>query len=160
MNHGKLAQSILERLFEGSRIKNINFGCFPQLLFVEKDAQRSIIKRSIKGQVYLELWSNWEIVDSLPSTLPNSEDDFPKYSENEQIKLLDSIKNAEIIEVKLGSKQPHLIFTFENDKIFIVNGISNYECWQAGLSQNPKHSCQIIAGPTGLSIWAPKAFLL
>lgn len=155
MKEKKLAKSILKRLFEGSKIEGIRFGPILQLLFAQSSSQSQIY-----GQIYLNLVSSWMILDEIPSLFPNSESDFPTQSEEKQIYLLCSLRNLEIVKVELGNKQPHLIFTFENSKIFLLNGIDfNYECWQAGIAFNPKETCQIIACPGGeLAIWDAKTF--
>ncbi|HEY8561203.1 MAG TPA: hypothetical protein VIL74_12580 [Pyrinomonadaceae bacterium] len=156
MKEKNLAKAILKRLFEGSRIEGIRFGPILQLLVTDRDSQET----PIYGQIYLNLVSSWMIIDSLPLSPPNSEDDFPAYSEDEQIQLLCSLKNLEIVKIELGNKHPHLIFTFENGKIFTLNGIDYaYECWQAGVAFNKKESCQIIACPGGeLAIWDARTF--
>lgn len=108
------------------------------------------LNKLLYGQIYLNLASSWMILDSMPASSPNSEDDFPKYSEETQIQLLCSLRNLEIVKVELGNKHPHVIFTFENEKIFILNGIDyGYECWQAGIAFNSKEICQVIACPGG-----------
>lgn len=156
MEEKNLAKSILKRLFEGSKVEGIRFGPILQVLFAERDSQQT----SIYGQIYLNLVSSWMILDSLPRSLPNSEDEFPIYSEEIQIEILCSIRNVQIVEVELGTKYPHLIFTFENGKVFILNGIDySYECWHAGVAFNPNESCQVIACPGGeLAIWDAETF--
>jgi hypothetical protein len=151
-----LAIPILKRLFEGAQIEGIRFGPVLQLLIDQNSSQ----KTTIKGQIYLNLASSWTIFNSIPTPLPNSEDDFPNYSEDEQIKILCSLRNLQITKVELGNKHPHLILTLENNRIFLINGIHyDYECWQAGIAFNQNEFCQIIACPGGeLAIWKPRTF--
>jgi len=89
----------------------------------------------------------------------NSEDDFPDFEMDEQLRLLRFISEQTISKVELGNKHPHLILTLESGQIFLINGIHyGYECWQAGISPNPEESCLIVACPGGnLAIWPDRA---
>ncbi len=151
MKGKKLATSELKRLFEGSHIREIVYQTHLYLIFTQRERQDS----GIVGQIYLNIESTWKLFDFLPIKLPNFEDDFPKITEKEeQKKILDCLLNKTIINVELGSKHPHLIFTFENQKVFVVNGMSDFECWQAGITDSPKEHCLVVAVPGGgLAIW-------
>jgi hypothetical protein len=156
MKGRKLATSILKRLLEGSHISEIVFQPLPRLLFTQRKSQRT----EIVGQIYLNIESTWKVFDFLPGELPNNEDDFPQISgEEEKKQLFQYLLNQEVLTVELGIKHPHLILNLKNKKIFILNGINFYECWIAGVGNNPKEPCQIIACPGGeLAIWEPKTF--
>ena len=152
----KFALPILKRLFEFSHMDS--FGLSPAIDYLEF-SENSSWNESIKGTIYLQIESRWTLLDSLPEILPNSEDDLPDLKEEERTGLLTSLKDIEIVGVELGSKQPHLILTFENDKVLLVNGVNNFECWQAGVRNVPKESCEIIACPgESLAVWEPKTF--
>jgi hypothetical protein len=156
MRNRQLADRIFKRLFEDSFIEGIRFGSIPQILFVARDSQI----QSIYGQRYLNLASSWDILDFKPSDLPNNKDDLPELSEEEEIRKISSLRNIKVTKAEIGNKHPHLLFTFENNKILLVNGLNDgYEAWQLGVALNPKEPCQLIACPDGeIAIWEPKTF--
>lgn len=156
MKNRNLAEKILKRLFEGAFVDGIRFGAIPQILFRERESQI----QSIYGQIYINLASSWDVLDYIPTVLPSNKDGLPAFSEEEEIRKLISLKSVRISKIEIASKNPHLIFTLENNKILLVNGLNDgYEAWQIGIAFNPNESCQLIACPDReIAIWEPKTF--
>lgn len=149
-----LAERVLRRLCVGAIIEGIRFGPILQVLLANDDWRG----KPIPGQVYLNLESKWTTFPSRPPRFPDSEDDLPDVSDDDQVRVLCRLRLRKIAAVELGQAAPHLLLTLEDGSMFFVNGRHEmYECWQLGVCYaEPPNAWLVVACPGGdVAVWAP-----
>lgn len=158
-NDKQYAEAVLRHLFVGTQIYGIGFGPVLQIVFTDIDTSQ---KPVVQGQRYIHLSSNWKVYESRPLSFPDHEEDLPELSEEEQIRLICSLRKRQVVKVELGASQPHIILTFADGTVFFLNGRHEmYECWVAGVScGKPNELWMIVACPGGgVAIWTPDSFV-
>jgi hypothetical protein len=81
--------------------------------------------------------------------------------EDEQLRILCSLRGQMITGVDLGETDPHLLLTLEDGRVFFLCGSSDqYESWQCGIAWGDPHApWLVVATPGGdLAFWAPNGF--
>jgi len=154
----KLAEKVLNHLCQGAQIGGIRFGPVLQLLISIHDSN----KKSLRGQIYLNLGSKWAVFDSLPTQLPENESDIAETTTEQNLQIICGIREAEISRVELGINSPHLLLHFTDGRILYVNGHHEmYECWDLGLGFNdPKETWTVVASPGDeIVVFAPEQFI-
>ena len=152
-----LADLVLQRLCKNAEIGGIRFGPILQILLASEHSQNF----PIKGQVYLNLSSAWTLFDSRPTKLPESEEDLPRMTIEEEIQTICSIREQVISKVELGENAPHLILTLDDGRLIFVNGKDDrYESWDVGVAfTGVEEAWQVIACPSGeVAIVTPPNF--
>ena len=155
----RLAQAVIKRLCQGAQIDGIRFGPILQLLLTIPSSS----KLAVKGQVYLNLASTWDIFDRLPSMFLESETDLPRIAVGQQIAAICSIREQVISEARLEDGVPHLILTLESGKVLFLNGHhEKYETWQLGVAFNdPAEPWMVVACPgDNIAVWASESFIV
>ncbi|WP_159888733.1 hypothetical protein [Paenibacillus puerhi] len=155
----KIADKVLKHLCLGARIDGIRFGGILQMLITDHDSNE--YEKGIKGQVYINLASRWCVFESMPATLPHNEDAIEDLTQEEEIKLLCTLREKKIADIFLGESEPHLIITLDNGEVFFLNGHDEqYESWQLGVAFNPPNeNWLVVACPDDtLAVWYPNYF--
>jgi len=150
------ALAVLRHLVEGAQVDGVRFGPVLQLLITNHSK-----KSAVKGQVYINLESRWEIFDALPQPLPNGEHEFRELTRDEELWLLCSIREAQIDRVDLGGETPHLMLVLEGGRVLFLNGHHDqYEPWQCGVALGDRDErWLVVACPGGdVAVWAPPTF--
>ena len=153
-----LAETVLSHLCVGGQISGIRFGPILQMLIGDFSSNSAV-----RGIVYVNLASTWKVYNSVPAKFPDDEKDLPELDADEQIQLICSVREVQIVKVELGESQPHLIITQEDGRIIFINGRHEmYECWQAGVScGDPNEMWMVVACPSGgVAVWAPESFVV
>jgi len=153
-----LAEKVLNHLCQSAQIGGIRFGPVLQLIIAISDSN----KKSLRGQIYLNLGSKWAVFNSLPSQPPENESDFAETTTEQDLQILCGMREAEISNVELGKGSPHLLIHFTDGRILYVNGHHEmYECWDLGLGFNdPKETWTVVASPgDGVVVFAPDKFI-
>jgi hypothetical protein len=156
-NGQNLAYFILQRLCKNAGIDGIRFGPILQILLSPEHSK----ELPIKGQVYINLSSNWKLFDSYSTTFLEPIEDLPNMTAEEEIQVICSIRGRTIKNVELGNNSPHLILTLDNERTICVNGNNDkYESWDIGVAFGKfEDSWQVIACPGGeVSIITPLNF--
>jgi hypothetical protein len=156
----EVGEKVLKHLCLGARIDGIRFGGILQLLITNHDSNE--YEKGIKGQVYINLASNWCVFHSMPKKLPQNESEIKELTQDEEIRILCSLREQRIIDIKLGDKSPHLIITLESGTILFINGQHDlYESWQLGVAFNPpEEDFLVVACPSdSLAVWCPDKYL-
>lgn len=149
-----IADSVLQLLLKNAEIGGIRCGPILQILFDSESSNEF----PIKGQVYLNLSSRWTLFESRPSLFPESEDEMPEMTTQQEIQTISSIRERIIVQVELGENAPHLVLTLDNGKIIFVNGKNDqYESWNVGNAFcEIADAWQVIACPGGeVAIFTP-----
>ena len=152
-----LADFVLQRLCKNAEIGGIRFGAVLQILLASEHSQEF----PIKGQVYLNLSSRWKLFDSHPAKFPETENDLPEMTAEEEIQMICSIRERVISKVELGDAAPHLILTLDDGKVIFVNGRDDmYESWDVGIAFGGiEEAWQVIACPSNdIAIVTPPSF--
>jgi len=138
------AEAILRRFCGGAQVDGIRFGRVLQLLITDYKPG----KPQVRGQVYLNLESSWCVYPSRPATFPRGEGAMEKPEEAEALRQLCELREAVIADVELGADAPDLLFTFEDGRVFFLNGRhEQYETWQLGIAFAPDVSALVAACP-------------
>ena len=142
-----LADFVLQRLCKNAEIGGIRFGAVLQILLASEHSQDF----PIKGQAYLNLSSRWTLFDFRPVKFPESEEDLPEMTAEQEIQTICSIRERVINKVEIGENAPHLILTLDDGKIIFVNGKDDrYESWDVGVAfGGVEEAWQVIACPSG-----------
>jgi hypothetical protein len=143
----RLAEDVLNRLFKNSTVNGLRFFT-PQLLV---DGPRDI-----RQDGYVNLTSEWVLMDSWSSDYPEQ---FEELTQEQEEKEIHAMRGQEIEKVKILSPWPHLLLFFKSGKALYMNGKDEmYEPWTAGLTNHGKNSDTwlVVACPGGgLAVWAP-----
>ena len=157
-NGKNLADFVLQRLCRNAEINGIRFGPILQILLASEDSQEF----PIRGQVYLNLSSRWTLFDSLPIRFPESEEELPKMTAEQEIQTICSIRERVISRVELGENAPHLILTLDDGRVIFINGTDDrYESWDVGVAfSGIEEAWQVIACPSNdVAIVTPPHFV-
>ena len=153
----KFAEIVLKRLCKGTQVDGIRFGPTLQILL----SPCAIAPDSIKGQVYLNLSDRWTVFETRPDNFPKNENDLLEVSTEDEIQRIVALRERVIINVELGTSEPHLILTLNDGRVLFVNGKHGlYESWDMGVAYgSEKELWQVIACPGGgIAIWTPSTF--
>ena len=156
----RLGTAVLRHLLLKGSIGGVRFGPRLQLLIDDRTPGQREARRPA-GQVYINLESLWTVFPTRPDRLPSKSADFPVLDEDEQLRVLWSIRLEEIDEVEMGDPYPHLILTLASGKLLMFCGQDDqYESWQCGIAYgDPKEPWLVVARPDGgLALWAPEHF--
>jgi hypothetical protein len=156
----QLGTAVLRQLLLNASIGGVRFGPLLQLLVDDHRPERRSRSRPL-GQTYINLESPWAVFPTRPDRLPSRSDDFPVLDEDEQLRVLCSIRFHEIADVELGDLYPHLILTLASGRLFILCGQHDrYESWQCGVAHGSREEYWLIVATPGggLAIWAPEHF--
>jgi hypothetical protein len=124
-------EEVLRRLCVGAQVDGIRFGPVPQLLITDHASK----KTPVRGQIYLNLASRWSIFPSRPEILPLGEESLDEPEETEALRQLCEMREAVIVQAELGADAPDLLLTFEDGRVFFLNGRhEQYETWQFGIA--------------------------
>ncbi|MEM1116682.1 MAG: hypothetical protein AAF845_03725 [Bacteroidota bacterium] len=151
------AEAVIGRLCVGAQIDGVRFGPVLQLLITDHASG----KPPLPGQVYLNLGSTWQLFSSRPSSFPEGEDALPDYEDEEALRILCDLREAEVVDVALADDAPDLILTLADGRVFFLNGRhEQYETWQLGLAYGrPDETWLVVACPgNGVAVWAPNSF--
>jgi len=149
-----VAEAVLKQMCLGAQIRGIRFGATLQMLITNSDPYNY-------RDVYLNLESLWTVFESYPSKLPDSEDDLPEISQEDEIQAICRIRERAITNIELMIDYPHLIITLDDGKVIFINGQDDlYESWSLGYaSNNASETWFVVAGPGNrIAVWAPKDF--
>jgi len=152
-----IAESVLKRLCLRAQIDGIRFGSILQMLITNQNPYEGIY-----GQVFLNLNTRWTVFDSYPSKLPNSEDELPEISQEDEIQAICRIRERVITNIELMADYPHLVITLDDGKIIFVNGQNDpYEAWDLGVALSDRPGTWwVFALPGGaIEVWAPDDFI-
>jgi len=143
----KFAEDVLNRLFKDSSVNGLRFFT-PQLLL---DGPKDI-----RQEGYINLTSEWEVFEILPSKFP---DTFMELSQEEEELKIHKLRGQEVERIEVLSPWPHLVVHFKNGTVLYMHGKDEqYEPWTAGLTSYGKEADEwlVVACPGGgLAIWAP-----
>jgi len=114
----EVAEKVIRYLCLNSDINGYRFHPCSQLLLSGPDDGRN----DIDGQIFINLESRFKVYSSMPSCLPQCEEDIEELNEEEELNLIFKLKRKRIIDIKLGDLHPHLIITFESGEVLFVNG--------------------------------------
>jgi len=146
----KLAESVLNRLFEGSSVNGLRF--FTQQLLLDGP-------KDINQEGFINLSSEWEILDNEPIEFPEY---FKELSEEDEEFEIHKLRGEEVEKIKILSPYPHLVVYFKSGKILYMKGEDEqYEPWTAGLTNFGKGSDTwlVVACPGGsLAVWVPEGW--
>lgn len=148
-----LAEAVIRRLCVGAQVAGIGFGPSLQLLLSDQPP--------IRGQVYLNLESTWTVYAERPAAFPPAGGELLEYSEEEAIRRLCDLREAVIRDAELAEDAPDLILTFEDGRVFFLNGRDDaYETWQLGVAfARDDPPWLVVACPGGeVAVWAPRSF--
>ena len=152
-----LAEAVVRRLCVGAQIDGIRFGPVLQLLITGHASG----KPPVPGQVYVNLGSTWQVFPLRPASFPEGEDALPDYVEDEALRILCELREAEIVSAALADDAPDLILTLSDGKVFFLNGRhEQYETWQLGVALGrPDETWLVVACPGNeVAVWAPDSF--
>jgi hypothetical protein len=153
----QLAFAVLRRLCQGAQIDGIRFGPILQILITDHVS----LKPKIRGQTYLNIGSTWAVFETPPASWPDSEEDLPMPTVDEQLRILCGIREAVITDIALGEERPHLLLHLEDGRTLFINGRDeHYECWQVGVAWSGLGDYwMVVALPGGgVAIWSPENF--
>ena len=127
---GSDPQTILQKIFAGAAVSGVRFGD-PQLLFAPPSGS---------GELFINLSSAFQIFESRPAILPESESEIPDQSQEEEILSLFALRGFEVSKVEIVEPAGHLAATFTNGMVLYVNGNNaGPEPWQAGLNASDRN---------------------
>src|SRR5688500_766944 len=118
-NEEKFATAILQHLFRGQWLSGITFGVELQIIFDSRPG--------LDGIPYINL-SRWDIRLSTDTEWPLTEEELPELSKEEEFKILFSLREIDVIQIRLIPNLLHLIIDFENGQsLFIWGTNERYE---------------------------------
>ncbi|OCA92557.1 hypothetical protein [Pseudobacillus wudalianchiensis] len=142
----QVAEKALRQMFIGSQLDGIKFGLSPATTFVYF---MHYVNRE-PDHLWINIETKWNVYSSDAVLFPGSEQEMGELTEEEQFKLLYSLRREQVVDIKLGNSSPHLYITFKSGRILFINGYhEEYECWQAGDGQG-------FAGDEWLVVAAPQ----
>ena len=146
-----LAERALQRLSVGAQIDGIRFGPVLQLLITDHASD----KPPIRGQVYLNLASTWRIYPNRPEAFPRGESEIGELEADEAFRQLCALREAVIAHAELGVDAPDLLLTFEDGRVFFLNGRhEQYEPWQLGVAYSREIGTVVVACPGNeVAVW-------
>lgn len=150
-NDKKRAEAVLRYLCVGAQIAGIRFGGIPQLLITDYASG----KPRVRGQLYLNLASEWRVWRSRPATFPREGLALEELPEAEALQQIVDIRELVITEVELGEDAPDLLFTLEDGRVFFLIGRDEYyEAWDFGIAYAPEGSALVVACPGNqVAVW-------
>lgn len=159
MDKGENATALkaLKFLCNGAKVEGLNFYGLKLLLSESENNSNRI-----KGQIYLNIESEFCLFNSMPENIPLS-NDLPEIDWIESLKLLCQLRLKQIIDVSLHSDSPHLFLTFETGEVLFIWGHHDkYESWQVGVTNTTidEEHWEVVACPNdGLAVWGPEDIL-
>ncbi|MET3195706.1 hypothetical protein [Bacillus sp. OAE603] len=148
---------ILDFLCNGATVEGLMFyGLKLHISESESNSDR------IKGQIYINIESDFCIFDTMPKEIP-LHDDLPKLNLVESSKLLCELRLKKIKDISLSKKSPHLFLTFETGEVLFIWGHHDkYESWQVGVIDTSMDNdiWLVVACPNdSLAVWGPEDIL-
>lgn len=153
-----LARDCVTYLFEGAWLRGVTFGAILQINFHAASHERGHIDS------YINVNSGWAVVASATSKWPVFEEEPPGLPIGEQLALLYSLKEVDIVKVELLREPSHLTLHFADGRVLLISGYPlDVEVWEAGGRSSkyigPGNFVLIALADGDFATWCPEAFL-
>lgn len=148
-----MAEKVLKFLCVGTHIHGIKFGPYQILILSDYDNN---IKR-VDGEINLHLSSGWMLYSSIPGKFPNSEEEIPKQTLDEELLTLCSLRHRKIVDILILDDRPHLVLTLDSGEVLFVNGHhTTYETWEVSVAYATVNPYQVVVAPGGyINVFTP-----
>ncbi|ERJ10914.1 hypothetical protein [Haloplasma contractile] len=121
------AEHVLKNLFIGSQFDGVRFGVDSKATFI----YFTHYTKSEFTHLWINIESAWQIYNHINEAYDKALN--TELTEEQQYKLLFSIRREVITDLYLGIESPHLYIVLKSGRVILINGFHDvYECWQAG----------------------------